>query len=753
MSWMLRLFLLLITLAGVASCSFLGANNAQIGKKESMTANTVAAPLSSSSLEDRAEALLRQLTLEEKIQLCHGCSNMEVGDIPRLGIGKLGMSDGPQGVRLEDGRHATALPCGISLSCTWNPEAARAFGALIGREIRATGNHVILGPGVNLMRTPLCGRNFEYYGEDPYLSGQIAAAYIRGVQSEGAAATVKHLAANNQEICRTVGSSNLDERTLREIYLVPFEAAVKEGRVWCIMSSYNKINGVYASQNALVQETIPKKEWGFDGVMMSDWGGAHDTKACALGGLDLEMGQGMDSLMGKPLLNLVRRGEISEAAIDEKVRRVLRLMLRTGLLDPPESRPAGSFNTQEHHLEARRLAGEGMVLLKNDSAFLPLQKEKIQTLAVIGPNAARTHCIGKLHDCGGSGAVHPDYEITPLEGLRNYLGVGVKIVFAEGVSFAKPPEGTSDGARDKASKDALFAQAIEAAQQADAVLFFGGTNHSYDTEALGWGDVKTADIPNLELIGPQARLIRELAAINPCVAVVLINGSAVSVEPWIDNVSAVLEAWYPGMESGNAIAEVLFGQVNPSGKLSCTFGRRLEDYACHANGSYPGVREGGNPFVEYKEGIFMGYRWFDRESIKPRFPFGFGLSYTTFGLKNAEAAIRNASAENPRVTISVEVANTGTREGAEVVQVYVGDAQSSVPRPVRELKGFQKVFLKPGESKTVTIDLGFRSFAFWDANSHLWNVEPGEFRIGIGTSSRDIHYEKTVTLTGAAAAL
>ncbi len=820
-------------------------------------------------LEQRVDDLLGRLTLEEKVWLCHGVSAMETGDIPRLGIGKLKMGDGPQGFRLEDGNTATALPCGISLACTWSPEAAERFGGIIGREGQAYGIRVSLGPGFNLMRTPLNGRNFEYYGEDPVLAGKVACGYIRGCQAEGVAATPKHLAMNNQEICRTTGSSNADERTIRELYLTPFEIVTKEAQPWMMMSSYNLINGTYASACKLLQEDIIKDEYGFDGVMVSDWGGAHDPKGCALGGLDLEMGQGLNSIMGTPLLELVQKGEVPESEIDKKVRRNLRLMFRVGMFDR-DYFPEGECNSENHQWEARRLAQEGMVLLKNDGSMLPLSMEKVKKLAVIGPNAAFKHHMGALEVCGGSGAVHPPYEISPLEGLQKYCGNNVEIIYTPGVVFdsetiipstllgqglkaqyfhtveemrgggtpfaqrvdhnmslnwnsqfsvggsntdglpndkfavcwtgtitpdftgrstlsvnalhgaatveldgktvirkegalrfeAASYEFQAESGREyqiriefeccdanpefkllwAVEREGSFDEAAKAAAEADAVLFFGGTNHLYDKEAIGWGDVPGADIPDLELIGPQAELISRLAEVNKNIAVVLINGSVVSTEKWYDRVPAILEAWYPGQESGNALAEVIFGEAAPGGKLCCTWGKKLTDYACHAAGNYPGVRSGDKPYVNYEEGLFIGYRHFDRAGIEPRFPFGFGLSYTTFECELLSVEIPG----DHHVKARVRVANTGKRQGSEVVQLYVGDDECCVERPAKELKAFAKVSLQPGESAVVELELKRRDFAFWNPESRKWEVEPGSFTLYFGTSSRAIFAKKSV---------
>jgi len=831
--------------------------------------------------EKKIDALLAQMTLEEKVWLCHGCSGMEAGDIPRLNIPRAAMADGPQGVRLEDGRTTTAMPCGIALACTWSEATAEEYGALLGREILGTGNHVSLGPGLNMMRTPLNGRNFEYFGEDPVLSGKIAAGYIRGCQGEGAAATPKHLALNNQEICRTTGSSNIDERSLREVYLTAFEILVKESEPWMMMSAYNKVNGVYASACKQLQQEIVKDEWGFDGVMVSDWGGAHDTKGCALGGLDLEMGQGpTNSVMGKPLLELVEKGEVPEAAVDDKVRRVLRLFYRLGLLDGSSENRKGECNTQRHHDLVRKFAAEGMVLLKNDKNTLPLDAKKIKKIAVIGPNADFQHSMGALEVCGGSGAVHPDYDIAPLAGLKRYCEAkGIEVLYTPGEVFAcnaiipqnmlrhggetglaaeyfhtaeemqsnaKPfltlmdknmqftwnkvhavagnkadlPDrdfavrwsGTFTPVRDGEAellaycihgyvriavdgKDVIVteknmrnreagwkfnaeagrvygvsiefictdpvpefkllwkqdapdsrAEAQKLAAQADVVVFCGGTNHLYDKEGIGWGDVPGADIPDLKLPGRQDELINELAAVNPNIVVALTNGSVVDVERWIDRVPALLETWYAGMEGGNALAEVLFGEANPGGKLCCTWGKKLNDYACHANGNYPGVRTGNCPHVNYDEGMFIGYRHFERTGIAPRFPFGFGLDYSSIQATVTGVKVVDDSRRTPEVVVEVKVTNTGKRAGSQVVQVYVGDDEVSVPRPRKELKAFKKEYLESGESCTIAFTLGQRAFAFWTPSLRDWMVEPGDFTISIGTSSADIVHTAKVTL-------
>ncbi|MBR4518147.1 MAG: glycoside hydrolase family 3 C-terminal domain-containing protein, partial [Victivallales bacterium] len=681
------------------------------------------------SLEQQIEKLLAKLTLDEKLRLIRGRTDSHTGDMPRLGIKGIHTSDGPQGVRLEDGRTTTALPCGQSLSCTFSPKSAEKAGRLLGRECRALGIQALLGPGMNLMRTPLNGRSFEYFGEDPVLAGTIAAGYTRGLQSQSVAGCPKHLAINNQEICRTVGSSNIDERTLRELYLRGFDIVVREAKPWMMMSSYNRINGVYASQCGHTQQEVIKDIDGFDGVMVSDWGGVHDSYQPAMNGLDLEMGSSLENqYFDVPLRRLVEQGDVPLAIIDEKVRRILRLILRTkGLHNNPIDAPKGEVDTARNHRESRELAEDGMVLLQNDKSFLPLNPNELRHILVLGPNANVAHNMGRLQETGGSGAVHPAYEVTPLEGIRKFLGNAVQVDFLPAVQFddhadfpaellpdglkleyfdslekmladAKPvqtevasrPElywsaaaaagvaqvgglslrtaprhglfalratgtlkatetgpallsyntqgltaevyldgklvlsGWHEGLtaaehRFNAKKghayrleirlvrqnlgDAMFRlfwkqneelrmqEALDAARKSDAVIFIGGTTHAYDKECLGYYNPPNADKPDLELPCGQATFLTKLAQANPRTAVVLVNGSPVSVEPWADQVPAILEAWYGGQEAGTAIARVLFGAAEAGGRLSCTFGRQLEDYACHANGSYPGDRD------------------------------------------------------------------------------------------------------------------------------------------------------------------
>lgn len=807
-------------------------------------------------IESKIEALLKQMTHEEKIHLWRGSSRFEVGGIDRLGIPDMKMTDGPQGVR---GPASTYFPTGIAMAASWNEELMEKVGAALGRETRAAGSGVLLGPGVNIMRTPLCGRNFEYFGEDPLLAGKMAAAYTRGIQSENVAACIKHLVANNQEWCRTTGSSEVGERALREIYLPAFKIACEESNIWSIMSAYNKVNGTFASANKYIQEDIPKGEWGWNGAMISDWGAAHDWKGCATGGLDIVM-PGPAKKFASNLMEAVKKGEVDEKTITEHARRSLRLIFRT------QSEIKGSAaNTPEHQALGKELAGESITLLKNDG-ILPLNRSNLKSIAVIGPNANKQHSMNGVRGSGGSGAVNPPYEITPLAGLKELLGDQVKINFAEGYAFAsgmtlipaqslkagdrdglkgeyfsninlegdplvtrvdgvvdfkwtrqvaasglptdnfsvrwsgklQPTQGgeyiiglkSNDGSRlfidgkevidnwkdqkmtlkttaialkagqsydlkleyydaggsaavklmwDKPKSDkSLFADAVAAAKQSDVAVVFAGINHTYDSEALGWGAVPNADRPDLELIGPQADLIKAVSKVNPNTVVVLIGSGPLSVEQWHDKVKGIAMAWYPGQDGGHAIAEMLFGKVNPSGKLCFTWGKKLNDWACHSNGNFPGIKDGE---VQYDEGVWVGYRHFEKQNITPRYPFGHGLSYTTFDIDDLKVL-----AKGSRFIATCTVTNTGKVAGSEVVQLYIGDEKCSVPRPLKELKGFRKVKLKAGETKAVAFEISRYDLSFYDVKGKAWKAEAGDFKISVGSSIENISETETITL-------
>ena len=682
-------------------------------------------------LEERVDDLFSRLTPKEKAALIHGCGLMSYGDIPRIGLPEIKMTDGPQGIR-RDSNCATAFPCGLAMAATWDPAMVAEAGAAMGDECRALDRRVYLAPGLDIMRTPLGGRNFEYMGEDPFLAGKIAAAYIRGVQSQGVAACVKHWDLNEQEHWRTTISVECDERTVEEIYTPAFETVVREGKVWAVMPAYNRFRGDYCTESKYLNRQILEDQFGFDGALISDWGAWHDDKLAIEGGCTLEMPSWKNPIRNAAIARRVADGEISQSDFDEAVRRNLRLLFRVGAFDAWTN---GTLNTPAHQEISRQAAAESIVLLKNKSHVLPLGISKIHKIAVIGPNADQYQTMADgsgLGLCGGSGATRPPYEITPLAALEKRFGD--KIIYAPGISFEK-----------SLSSSDPTADALAAAKNADVVIFFGGTDHSYDREALGWGDVKGADKPDLELKGPQADLIRKIAAVNPNIIVVLINGAPVSVEQWYKKVPGIIEAWYGGMEAGDAIADVLFGEVNPSGKLPCTFGKQLNDWLCHQLGSksFPGT--GNNGEVDYLDGIWVGYRHFDEAGIQPRFPFGYGLSYTTFKYGKAQLSDRQIGGDDT-LTVSIPITNTGKRAGAEVAELYIHEDKPVLPRPPQELKGFAKVFLQPGETKMATFEIHRRDLSYWDVSTHGWRASPGRFEARIGASSRDIRAKATFTL-------
>ena len=678
-------------------------------------------------VEARVEDLLGRLTLEEKISIVHADSKFTTAAIPRLGIPRRWLSDGPHGVREDVGPDtwqpaghtddfSTAMPAGICLAATWNPDLGFSEGEVIGQEARQRGKDIMLGPGVNILRTPLCGRNFEYLGEDPWLSGRMAAGYIRGAQAQDISSCVKHFALNNQEYQRGSINVEVDERTLREIYLPAFKAAVQEGGAWSVMGAYNQFRGQHCCENDYLLNKILKDEWGFKGLVMSDWDGAHDTRECALNGLDLEMGTEKkydDFYLAQPYLKGLQSGEFPAAGLDEKVRRNLRVMIATHVLDA--SRKPGSLNTVAHQTIARRVAEEGIVLLKNENNTLPLDAANLKSIAVIGENATRLHSHG-----GDSSGLKAFYEITPLQGLVNRAGKDVNITFSEGYQ--------------KGGSAALAERAVAAAKAADVVIYIGGLNHDKGFDCEG------ADRKDMKLPYGQAELIAQIVAANPRTIVVL-EGTMVEMDGWLDRVPAVLQAWYPGMEGGNALAKVLFGDVNPSGKLPATFPKHLMDSPAQALGNYPGT----NGTVTYAEGLLVGYRWFDTKQIEPLFPFGFGLSYTTFEYSN----LKLVAGDGAVVTAQFEVKNNGMRAGAEVAQLYVHQEKPGQPRPEKELKGFKKVFLKPGEKQTVSIALDKNAFAYYDDTQKSWVAEKDNFKIFIGSSSRDIRLKEGFTLAEA----
>jgi beta-glucosidase len=688
------------------------------------------------AVEARVEDLLRRLTLDEKIALIHGDSKFTTAGIPRLGIPVRWLSDGPHGVREEIKRDvfqpagrtddfATAMPCGSALAATWNPSLAERAGAVIGAEARARGKDIMLGPGVNIERSPLCGRNFEYFGEDPYLAGRMAVGFIRGEQSQDIASCVKHFAANNQETERGTIDVEMDERTLREIYLPAFRAAVQEAGVWAVMGAYNEFRGEHCCHNDYLLNGVLKGEWGFRGLVMSDWNGTHDTRQAARNGLDLEMGTEKrpydDYFLARPYRQGLEQGVYPMAGLDDKVRRNLRVMIATHVLD---KRAPGSLNTREHQAVAREVEEQGIVLLKNEEQALPLDPTKIKTIAVIGDNATRPQAHG-----GQSSEMKALYEVTPLQGIIRRVGRGVNVITALGYDAPDTDRLSTRPQKfdEPLGSTELADRAVAAARAADVVIFVGGLNHE-----LG-NDCESRDRVDMKLPYGQDALLSRIVEANPRTVVVLVAGAPVEMGSWIARTPAVLQAWYGGMEAGDAIARVLFGDVNPSGKLPCTFPRTLADSPAHALDAWPGK----NGVVQYKEGILVGYRWFDAKRIEPQYPFGHGLSYTTFAY--AHLAVRPARAGEEGVAVAeVDVANTGKRAGAEVVQLYVRDPEASLPRPPQELKAFAKVSLKPGEHRTVSLPLGREAFAFYDPARKSWVAEAGKFVIAVGSSSRDL---------------
>lgn len=707
-------------------------------------------------IEEKVQDALSRMTTEEKVAIIHAQSKFSSPGVQRLGIPELWCTDGPHGIRPEvfwdewnqadwTNDSCTAFPALTCLAATWNPEMAALYGKSIGEEARYREKDVLLGPGVNIYRTPLNGRNFEYMGEDPYLASVMVVPYIKGVQSNGVATCVKHYALNNQEQRRHTTDVDLSDRALYEIYLPAFKAAVTEGGSWSIMGSYNLYRGRHVCQNSRLLKDILRDEWGFDGAVISDWGAVHNTEQAIDGGLDLEFGSWTNGLsegmknaydsyfMAYPYLKLIKEGKTDTKELDKKAGNVLRLIFRTAM-NP--SKPFGSMNSPEHVAAARRIAGEGIVLLKNDGNLLPLDLTGKRKIVVVGENAIKMMTVG-----GGSSSLKARREVTPLDGLKQRVGEDVDVVYVRG--YVGDPVMEQDGLKvqdisDSRSADELLAEAVDAARGADYVIFVGGLNKAPHQ------DCEDADREGLGLPYGQDRLISELARVNSNLVVVNLSGNAVAM-PWIKDVPAVVQGWFIGSEAGNAITDVLSGDVNPSGKLPFTFPMSLADVGAHAAGEYPGnkaeldaSKEWGDTIREYyNDDIFVGYRWADKEKTTPLFPFGHGLSYTSFeyGKPTADKKVMTA---DDIITVSVNVKNTGSREGSEIVQLYIADKKSSLPRPVKELKGFRKVKLAPGEEKTVSFTVDKTALSFFDDKKHQWVAEPGKFEAIVGASSRDI---------------
>lgn len=705
-------------------------------------------------IEQRVEDALSRMTSQEKINIIHAQSKFSAPGVPRLGIAEIWCTDGPMGVRPEvlwdewdqakwTNDSCTAFPSLSALAATWNPEMALLYGKSIGEEARFRNKSVLLGPGINVYRTPLNGRNFEYMGEDPYLISRMVVPYVQGVQSNGVAACVKHFALNNNEINRHTSNPIVDDRTLYEIYLPGFKAAATEGDAWSFMGGYNLFRGEHASYNPILMNQILKGEWDWDGAVISDWGAVHDTKTAVTGGLDMEFGSWTNGLsegasnaydnyfFANPYLEGIKNGTYSEDELNDKVRRVLRLTFRTSM---NRNKPWGAMGSDDHIQAARNIGEEGVVLLKNENSLLPIDTKKHKKIAVIGENAIKKMTVG-----GGSSSLKARYEITPLEGLKKRFGNDAEIVYARG--YVGDPSGEYNGVTtgqdltDKRSVKELTEEAVRAAKEADIVLFIGGLNKSNNMDAEG-SDRKTMDLPY-----GQNDLIRELVKVNPNLVVVNISGTGVAM-PWVNEVPAILQGWYLGSETGNALASVLSGDVNPSGKLPYTYYESLEQVGAHKLGEYPGHKSVdvlGNEVMDipYNEGIYVGYRFIDKNNLKPTFPFGHGLSYTTFEYGNVSAP-KVFVKENDKIEVSIPITNTGDRKGKEIVQLYIRDVKSSVERPVKELKRFKKVELNPGETRDITFELDRDALSYFDADRHGWVMEPGDFEILIGASSGDI---------------
>jgi beta-glucosidase len=699
-------------------------------------------------LELRVEDALSRMTLEEKVRVLHAQSKFSSAGVPRLGIPELWTTDGPHGIRAEvywdewdqagwTNDSIVAFPALTALAATWNEDLSALYGKSIGEEARFREKDVLLGPGVNIYRTPLNGRNFEYMGEDPYLASKMVVPYVQEVQKNGVAVCVKHYALNNQETNRHFYDAVVDDRTLYEIYLPAFKAAVQEGDAWSIMGAYNYYKGQHACHNQYLLNDILKGEWGFDGVVISDWGGTHDTDESITNGLDLEFGTWTDGLtmgatdgydayyLADPYLKRLREGTAAEEVLNDKVRRVLRLIFRTAM---KTDKPFGSLCSPEHYDAARTIAGEGIVLLKNDKDVLPVDLASVKKIAVIGENAMKMMTVG-----GGSSSLKAQHECTPLEGLLAAVGDKAEIVYERG--YVGDVTGTYNGVAtgqdlsESRSEDQLIADAVELAGSADVVLFFGGLNKA------SYQDCEDSDRFGLELPYAQDKVIEAISKVNDNLAVIIISGNAVAM-PWVNDVNAIVEAWYSGSQAGHAIADVIFGKVNPSGKLPFTFPVKLTDNGAHALNAYD--RE--DLSVEYKEGLYVGYRWADKYDVEPLFAFGHGLSYTDFTYGEAKCAKASVKA-GADVKVAIDVTNSGKVAGKEVVQLYIGDEESYLERPVKELKGFRKIYLEPGETKTVEFVIEPDMLKFFDDAKHEWVLEKGKFTAYVGASSKDIRSE------------
>lgn len=721
----------------------------------------------SKPVEQRVKDALSRMTLEEKVAMLHAQSKFSSPGVPRLGIPEFWTTDGPHGVRAEvkwdewdqagwTNDSIIAYPALTALSATWNKKMSWNYGKALGEEARYRKKDILLGPGVNIYRTPLNGRNFEYMGEDPFLTSKMVVPYIQGVQSNGVATSVKHYALNNQEMFRHTSNVKVDDRALYELYLPPFKAAVTEGDSWTIMGAYDMYKGQYASQNQYLLNDILKGEWNYKGVVVSDWGAVNNTEQAIKNGLDLEFGSWTNGLsagtknaydnyyLAQPYLNLIKSGKVGTKELDDKVTRLLNLAYKTTM---NKNKPLGNVGSEDHKAVAKQVGEEGIVLLKNQNNLLPIDLTKVKTIAVIGENAITMMTVG-----GGSSSLKAKYETLPLDGIKSRFGKQAEVKFARG--YVGDPGGEYNGVKsgqdlkDERSADVILNEAVELAKKSDFVIFVGGLNKADHQDAEG------VDRTSYGLPYNQDKVISELAKANKNFAVVLVSGNAVAM-PWIKDVPAIVESWYLGSEAGNSLASVLAGDVNPSGKLPFTFPVKLEDNSAHQLGEYPGNKEElaagkgadqKNPInITYNESIFVGYRWHDTKKIKPLFSFGHGLSYTTFEFGKAKAD-KTTIGQDDKITFTFTVKNTGKKAGAEVAQLYISDLKSSLPRPTKELKGFEKVFLNPGEEKEVNITVDKAALSFFDADKHAWVAESGDFEALIGNSSDNIKTKVKFTL-------
>ena len=699
-------------------------------------------------LEERVQDALSRMTLHEKVQILHAQSKFSSAGVPRLGIRQLNMSDGPHGVREEiewnswsparwTNDSCVAFPSLTCLAATWNRDLAALYGDAVSEEFAYRGKDIMLGPGTTIARMPLNGRAFEYMGEDPYLAGEMAVPYIKAAQANGVACCLKHFALNNQEVGRMTVNVNVSERALREIYLPAFEKCVKEGGLWTIMGSYNRWLDRHCCHNDSLLNGILKREWGFDGAVVSDWGGTHDTWEAATGGLDLEMGTGTDGkttdkgqgynnyYLADPFERLVREGKVPMSVLNDKAARVLRTIFRTAM-NPRKA--IGSQCSEAHYEACQRIGEEGMVLLRNQGATLPIDAAKYGRILVVGDNAVRNMSEG-----GGSSELKPKRDISPLEGLR--AAFGDKVDFARGYYAGRALYAKADKL-DPDSLRRLRDEALDKARQADLIIFIGGMNKN------GHEDCENSDRKSFDLSYGQNELIEALARVQKNIVVVTYGGNAYAT-PWLDDVKALLHCWYLGSMSGKTLAAALTGEVNPSGKLPVTFAKEQQDYPCFQYGEegYPGV----DGQVHYKEGIYVGYRWFNTKGVKPQFPFGFGLSYTTFKYGRPALSAESLSADS-KLTLTVSITNTGKRAGKETVQLYIGDEKASAERPRKELKDFAKVELQPGETKTVSFDITTEALQFWSDKTHSWTAEPGRFKAYVCASETDVRGTAEFTL-------